>query len=85
MAGHHSFAVNDPTVWNSLPVALQTLDRSLALLKHNLKTYLSATSSTIAGQHSFAINDPTVWNSLPVTLQTLDSSKAQSQDILVWY
>jgi len=38
--GQRSFAVNGPTVWNSLPAALQAPDRSLAGFKHHLKTYL---------------------------------------------
>jgi len=38
--GQRSFAVNGPTVWNSLPAALRAPDRSLAGFKHHLKTYL---------------------------------------------
>jgi len=38
--GQRSFAVNGPTVWNSLPAALRAPDRSLAGFKDHLKTYL---------------------------------------------
>jgi len=38
--GQWSFAVNGPTVRNSLPAALRAPDRSLAGFKHHLKTYL---------------------------------------------
>jgi len=40
--GQRSFAVNGPTVWNSLRAALRAPDRSLAGFKHHLKTYLLA-------------------------------------------
>jgi len=38
--GQRSFAVNGPSIWNSLPAALRAPDRSLAGSKHHLKTYL---------------------------------------------
>ena len=38
--GQRSFAVNGPTVWNSLPPALRSLDLSQNTFKRTLKTHL---------------------------------------------
>ena len=47
--GQRSFAVNGPTIWNSLPAALQAPDRSLVGFKHHLKTYLFEQYQSLTG------------------------------------
>ena len=41
--GDRSFLVNGPAVWNSLSVALRSLDTSLDIFKDKLKTFLFKT------------------------------------------
>jgi len=41
--GDHSFSVNGPAVWNSLPVDLRAPDISIDIFKHQLKAFLFTT------------------------------------------